>query len=42
MKVLLDEMLPIGVRELLPGHNVFTAAHAGLAGIPNGEMIAGR
>lgn len=36
MKVLLDEMLPIGVRELLPGHVVSTAAYAGL---PNGELI---
>lgn len=39
MKVLLDEMLPIGVRELLPGHDVSTAAYAGLAGVPNGELI---
>ena len=41
MKVLLDEMLPIGVRGLLLGHEVVTAAYAGLAGIPNGEMIEG-
>lgn len=39
MKVLLDEMLPIGVRELLPGHEVSTASFAGLAGLPNGELI---
>ncbi|MGH2382002.1 MAG: hypothetical protein ACRDG7_12385 [Candidatus Limnocylindria bacterium] len=39
MKVLLDEMLPIGVRELLPDHDVATAAYAGLAGLPNGELI---
>ena len=39
MKVLLDEMLPIGVRELLPGHDVSTAAYADLAGLPNGELI---
>jgi hypothetical protein len=39
VKVLLDEMLPIGVRELLPGHDVSTAAYVGLAGISNGEMI---
>lgn len=39
MKVLLDEMLPIGVRELLPSHDVSTAAYAGLAGLPNGELI---
>ena len=40
MKVLLDEMLPIGVRQLLPGHEVVTAAYAGLAGVSNGEMIS--
>lgn len=39
MKILLDEMLPIGVRELMPGHDVTTAAYAGLAGLPNGELI---
>ena len=39
MKVLLDEMLPIGVREFLPSHEVESASHAGLAGISNGEMI---
>ena len=39
MKVLLDEMLPIGVRELLPSHEVYSAAYAGFAGISNGEMI---
>ena len=26
MKVLLDEMLPIGIRELLPSHEVYSAA----------------
>jgi hypothetical protein len=40
VKVLLDEMLPIGARELLPGHDVSTAAYAGLAGVPNGELIS--
>ncbi len=40
MRVLLDEMLPIGVSELLVGHDVATAAYVGLAGIPNGEMIS--
>lgn len=40
MNVLLDEMLPIGVRVLLPEHQVVTAAYAGLAGVPNGEMIS--
>lgn len=40
MKVLLDEMLPIGLRDLLPSHEVYTAAYAGLAGISNGDMIS--
>lgn len=40
MKVLLDEMLPIGVRQLLPEHQVMTAAYVGLAGVSNGEMIS--
>jgi hypothetical protein len=40
VKVILDEMLPIGLRELLPAHDVVTAAYAGLAGIPNGELIS--
>ena len=39
MKVLLDEMPPIGMRELLPSHEVYSAAYAGFAGISNGEMI---
>lgn len=39
--VLLDEMLPIGVAQLLPGHDVQTAVYAGLAGISNGHLIAG-
>lgn len=40
MKVLLDEMLPIGVRQLLPEHQVMSAAYVGLAGVTNGEMIS--
>jgi hypothetical protein len=40
VKVLLDEMLPIGVRQFLPDHQVVTAAYAGLAGVSNGEMIS--
>jgi hypothetical protein len=39
VKVLLDEMLPVGVGELLPGHDVSTAAYAGLPAVPNGEVI---
>lgn len=30
-------MLPIGLRELLPDHEVVTASYAGLSGIPNGH-----
>ena len=41
MKVLLDEMLPIGLRELRPDHEVVTASYAGLARIPNGDMLDG-
>lgn len=40
MKVLLDEMLPISVRQLLPEHQVMSAAYVGLAGVTNGEMIS--
>ena len=39
MRVLLDEMLPVSVRGLLPRHDVVTAAFAGLGGLPNGELI---
>jgi hypothetical protein len=39
VKVLLDEMLPIDVREPMPGHEGSTAGYAGLAGLPNGELI---
>ena len=38
MKVLLDEMLPISVRQLLPDHQVMTAAYVGLAGVSNGDI----
>lgn len=41
MRILLDEMLPIGLQDLLPEHDVATAAYAGLAGISNGEMLRG-
>ena len=39
MKVLLDEMLPVGVADLLAGHRVTTAKAAGYAGLTNGELI---
>lgn len=39
MKVLLDEMLPIGVTDLIPGQMVATVKAAGYAGLSNGELI---
>lgn len=39
MKVLLDEMLPIGVAQLLPDHDVTTVKAAGFAGLKNGELL---
>ena len=39
MRVLLDEMLPAGVAALLPDHEVTTVRHAGLKGLPNGELL---
>lgn len=39
MKVLLDEMLPVGVAALLPDHDVMTVKAAGHTGLKNGELI---
>ncbi len=39
MKVLLDEMLPVGVADLLPDHQVVTVKDAGYTGLKNGELI---
>ena len=39
MKVLLDEMLPIGVADLLPEHEVTTVRDAGYTGLKNGDLI---
>ena len=39
MKVLLDELLPIGVAQLLPGHDVTTVKAAGFTGLKNGELL---
>ena len=39
MKVLLDEMLPVGVADLLPGHAVTTVNAGGYTGLKNGELI---
>jgi len=39
MKVLLDENLPHQVRLEIGGHDVFTTAFMGWAGIENGELL---
>lgn len=39
MKVLLDENLPHQIRLELPGHDVFTVAYMGWAGVQNGELL---
>jgi hypothetical protein len=39
MKVLLDEMLPAGVANLLPDHDVTTVSQAGFKGLTNGELL---
>ena len=39
-RVLLDEGVPVGVRQHLQGVTVDTAAEAGWAGLANGELIA--
>jgi hypothetical protein len=39
LRILLDEMLPVGVADLLPEHEVTTAKAAGYAGLSNGELI---
>ncbi|MFO0810332.1 MAG: DUF5615 family PIN-like protein [Gemmataceae bacterium] len=39
MRLLLDENLPHQMRLELPGHDVFTAAYMGWAGVENGELL---
>jgi predicted nuclease of predicted toxin-antitoxin system len=39
VKVLLDEMLPAAVADLLPDHAVTTVKAAGYAGLLNGELM---
>ena len=39
MRLLLDENLPHQMRLELPGHDVFTAAYMGWAGVENGEPL---
>ena len=40
MKLLLDENLPHKLRLHLPGHDVFTSAYMGWAGIRNGDLLS--
>ena len=40
MKLLLDENLPHKLRTEIVGHDVFTVAYMGWAGIENGELLA--
>jgi len=39
MRVLLDECVPRGLRDVLPGHEVKTVAEAGWAGVKNGALL---
>ena len=39
MRVLLDEMLPAGLADLLSDHEVTTVNRAGFTGLDNGELI---
>ena len=39
MKILLDECVPIQVRNALVGHDVSTAQQMGWSGISNGELL---
>jgi predicted nuclease of predicted toxin-antitoxin system len=40
MKLLLDENLPHQLRNELPGHECFTVAYMGCAGVENGALLA--
>jgi Domain of unknown function (DUF5615) len=39
MKLLLDEHLPHQFRQEIAGHDVFTVAYMGWAGVENGELL---
>ena len=39
-RVLLDENIPVGLRKLLDGHDVFTVNYQGLKGLSNGRLLA--
>jgi hypothetical protein len=40
VKILLDENLPHQLRHELPGHECFTVAFMGWAGLENGALLA--
>lgn len=40
MKILLDECLPLRLRNHIPGHDVFTVEYMGWKGIGNGRLMA--
>jgi hypothetical protein len=40
VKLLLDENLPHQLRAEIVGHEIFTAAYMGWAGVENGELLA--
>jgi hypothetical protein len=40
MKLLLDECLPVDLRHLVTGHDVFTVRYMGWSGIKNGALLA--
>ena len=39
MRILLDESVPVQVRNALKGHKVFTAVEMGWRGISNGDLL---
>ncbi len=39
MKLLLDEHLPHQFRQEIPGHEVYTVAYMGWAGVENGDLL---
>jgi predicted nuclease of predicted toxin-antitoxin system len=39
VKLLLDENLPHKLRNLLPGHDCYTATYMGWSGVENGELL---
>ena len=40
MRIILDENLPSPLKRIFPGHTVTTVQEQGLAGTPNGALIA--